>query len=981
MTTDFEIILYGGSGIDNGSYRYRVLNLKEQLDEAGIRSKIVTDLQSLMKIENPNSQTIFLLHRIAWDSELSVVKKFAIKHRIPLVFDIDDYVFDTKINNYVRGVEVLSEQKKKEYSLSVERYRRALLECDFAIASTDYLSDKIKEIGIRSLVHRNALSVDTLFISEKVRSEKNNSDDHIILGYFSGTHTHNYDFLECSKAVIEILNKYKNVKLMIVGPLDLPNTFDKFQNRIIRHDLVDWKKLPELISKVTINLAPLERNNPFCDAKSELKYFEAAIVNVPTIATPTESFQHAIANGKTGFLASNENEWVYLLKKLIESKDLREEIVKNAKDDTYSRYTVNSRSKQVKTLFENILSEYSSKDVKNVEKINRQYIVPKNKPLKISFVSSTPEAGQGGFRTITRNCRYLSKSGHDVTLYVDPGSKFKNSQEIKDFLKKHYEDVNYNVILGHNFSETDVLIATFWTTAYNVFNFKKAKTKIYLVQDFEPYFYEMGYDYVMSENTYKLGMYHITTFPWLPPLLKRNYNGVADYFLPPIDRETYMKKNTEKADDKIQIAFYARPDQPRRCYKLGIDALSLVCDRVKNVNIVLFGSNKVDSKDIPFPHVNMKSLPTLKDLANLYNNSDIGIVFSTTNPSLLSFEMMMCGCPIVDLDLESNRLSYGSLENVVLCKPTPSDLANKIMDLINDEQKRKSIAQRGYEYVQKFPSEEGSAQKFEEIMINAHMRKIPVKDLQIEEESVVDVGNTIKEFNVEEITSDRVIKQSFISELDGLHKISLYLATYARKNNCKITIVLQDSQGFELARNDINAYEIEDNSWTTFSFPEIKNSKSKTFSLKIFSKNASSGDAITIYASTKKSESPFQFYINDISYDYTICFQTYCRTTSRFTIKETGSDFQQKTTSDLLQILSIKISQNKEWQNSLEGRLIKTESIISKIENEMSTLVDSFIATKNHLNRLDNTIYRYSQTFPLNIGVKFIKKISRNLKD
>ena len=285
---DFEILLYGGSGTDNGSYRYRILHLKEQLDLAGISSQIISNLTTITSLPK-KKQRLLVLHRVAWDYEVANIKKFAQKNSIPLVYDIDDYVFDPKVNRFVRGLEFLTDEQKQEYGVGVTRYRKVLLNCDAAITSTQYLTDRIKEGGISSFVHRNTSSKELLSVSEKTREQKKKGNE-ILLGYFSGTHTHNYDFKECSDAILTIFEEFKNVKLLIVGPLEIDDRFKKFSDRITKSELVHWKNLPELISKVDINLAPLEVSNPFCQAKSELKYFEAALVNVPTIASPTESF-------------------------------------------------------------------------------------------------------------------------------------------------------------------------------------------------------------------------------------------------------------------------------------------------------------------------------------------------------------------------------------------------------------------------------------------------------------------------------------------------------------------------------------------------------------------------------------------------------------------------------------------------------------------------------------------------------------------
>jgi len=131
---NFEVIIHGGSGTENGAYQYRVLHLKEQLDFVGIPCKIIPHLSDITKL-NGSKNKILVLHRVAWDSEGVLVKKFAKDHSIPLVYDIDDYVFEPKIIPTIRGVDVLPESKKDEYNQTVKRYRDALVNCDFAIAA------------------------------------------------------------------------------------------------------------------------------------------------------------------------------------------------------------------------------------------------------------------------------------------------------------------------------------------------------------------------------------------------------------------------------------------------------------------------------------------------------------------------------------------------------------------------------------------------------------------------------------------------------------------------------------------------------------------------------------------------------------------------------------------------------------------------------------------------------------------------------
>ncbi|MBA1333299.1 hypothetical protein QQ73_20375, partial [Candidatus Endoriftia persephone str. Guaymas] len=68
-----------------------------------------------------------------------------------------------------------------------------------------------------------------------------------------------------------------DVELLIVGHLDLPSSFNEYENRISRKPLMIYEDMLREMATVDINLAPLELNNTFTDCKSELKIFEAAL--------------------------------------------------------------------------------------------------------------------------------------------------------------------------------------------------------------------------------------------------------------------------------------------------------------------------------------------------------------------------------------------------------------------------------------------------------------------------------------------------------------------------------------------------------------------------------------------------------------------------------------------------------------------------------------------------------------------------------
>lgn len=101
---------------------------------------------------------------------------------------------------------------------------------------------------------------------------------------------------------------------------------DVFQKRIRRFPLTDWNGWFALASQFNINLAPLEHGNIFCRAKSEIKFVEAALLGVPTVASSVDPFEYAIRHGENGFLAGNVVEWIDALEKLVTQPALRQKV-------------------------------------------------------------------------------------------------------------------------------------------------------------------------------------------------------------------------------------------------------------------------------------------------------------------------------------------------------------------------------------------------------------------------------------------------------------------------------------------------------------------------------------------------------------------------------------------------------------------------------------------------------------------------------
>jgi glycosyltransferase involved in cell wall biosynthesis len=160
------------------------------------------------------------------------------------------------------------------------------------------------------------------------------------VGYFSGSATHQRDFAECEAALLDIMERHPEIRLRLVGYLVLGPQWDRYRDRIERIGFLAAADLLRCIAETDINLAPLELGNPFCEGKSELKFFEAALVGVPTVASATETFRDAVEDGISGLLVRDTAEWRRALELLIASESRRKAIGEAARAVAQARFSL-----------------------------------------------------------------------------------------------------------------------------------------------------------------------------------------------------------------------------------------------------------------------------------------------------------------------------------------------------------------------------------------------------------------------------------------------------------------------------------------------------------------------------------------------------------------------------------------------------------------------------------------------------------------
>lgn len=338
------LFITGGVG---DSALYRAHHQAEELNLRGFRCSVTVQDNPLLA-RYADRFKIFIFHRTLYTPLLKKMIEEIKKQKKEIIFETDDLVFDPKYLEYMDYFQHMNSLEKKLYEKGVGGEILSDPYLKTCVATTSFLAEKLREYGKKVFISKNKLSNKDLETANQILETRFPKSSNIVkIGYLSGTISHNKDFAAVEGALLKVMRKFPEVVLFLAGPLDIGPAFDPMKERVERSKFVSRKKHFENISGLDINIAPLEEGNPYCEAKSELKFFEAGILGVPTVATATQTFRETIRDGEDGFVASGNEEWAEKLEKLIQDEDLRKEMGAKAREKTLAEHvTKNSHNEE-----------------------------------------------------------------------------------------------------------------------------------------------------------------------------------------------------------------------------------------------------------------------------------------------------------------------------------------------------------------------------------------------------------------------------------------------------------------------------------------------------------------------------------------------------------------------------------------------------------------------------------------------------------
>lgn len=335
-----SIVFYNGCP-EGESARYRIFNLASFLNSKGLKVEILHET-SPRKRRMHGKYDIAVIFRAKYsDSLRKSVAKFKSKGAV-IVYDVDDLVFEPEAVDFVGAVYGLSTEEKKFHVNEISLIRRSLNMSDFATTTTGFLAERIEKAGVRTFVIPNSINEKQISIASQIKFSSRWDRSQIYVGIFSGSPTHQKDFSELENDLFYFLKNNNNVRLIIVGHLELPACFNEVAGQIEKIGFQPYLDTIPILANLNFLLVPLETRNPFTDGKSELKIFEAALVGTPVIASAVNSYSKLISNGVNGILVDKDESWLEVLNRVALNPDLGRKLGDNAKLEFVPRFLLSN---------------------------------------------------------------------------------------------------------------------------------------------------------------------------------------------------------------------------------------------------------------------------------------------------------------------------------------------------------------------------------------------------------------------------------------------------------------------------------------------------------------------------------------------------------------------------------------------------------------------------------------------------------------
>jgi hypothetical protein len=242
----------------------------------------------------------------------------------------------------------------------------------------------------------------------------------------------------------------------------------------------------------------------------------------------------------------------------------------------------------------------------------------------------------------------------------------------------------------------DVFFATAWWTADLAFRlqadqralFGATSHVVYLIQDFEPGFYQWSSKYALADNTYRHGESTIAIVN--SEELANFFNDRCEfdemYYLP-FRLNDEVSERLEATVKQPLIVVYGRPETPRNLFEIAVEGLRLWQGRNPPQNcaysVVFVGEDIRSAQISDVENARAVGKLALDEYASMLNRAAIGLsLMLSPHPSYPPLEMAAAGCVTITNSFDTKDLSRRAANMIALRSIAPEAVADALDDAV-----------------------------------------------------------------------------------------------------------------------------------------------------------------------------------------------------------------------------------------------------------------------------------------------------------
>jgi glycosyltransferase involved in cell wall biosynthesis len=711
-TRKFRVAFVLRPGVhDAASLRYRGFNIIEALHLSGIEAAHFDEEHLPDVLGRILSHDLIVLVRRPLTDKATLLLDAADQAGVPVVFDMDDYIFEEQIIPYV---EWYRRQPPEVARNCVQSWRRCLDRCPYFTSSTPIIVDRVAELNKQSYLIRNGLNTVQLELSARVPDRKEPAaGGRLRLGYFSGTRTHQADFRLIAPVLVRLLDEFSHVNLVVAGDFDMAEfpEFSRFADRIETPPFVDWRALPAQIGRVDVNLIPLEIN-PFTEGKSDLKYYEAGLLRVPCVASPTQILARSIRHRVNGLLARTPEEWYEALRSLVTDAGLRQRLGRNAHEHVLREYVPEAIAREAVAAYRDVIQHHRRRQLGMAEDA-----------LTFTVLVSDIEQLVTDRSPVLPLAEELVRLGAGVTLWQVPGGRVATAVQADQLIGDHAFTPLFAIQVGGDIPCGDILLATDARTAHLAKAYEHRAWQVaYLIPEYEPAHLPAGEELRQAQDSYQLGLRHLALDDGLADLVSRHGGAVAVLPAWAVPREQPVADWTEPKKLLVHVPW----NLPIRLWAQAVEALRRFYLLHPGVEILLGGVTAMRGMGIGAPHRQLGT-PSGKELEALIAETPACLFLYTTAAPRWMYDLMAAGCPVVAAggDVGPTPPGFNPRRGVLSVPLETESLVHALDAVIVNPVLRTALVQHAAAHARRMPPVQETARALLKIMNEPALTLVP----------------------------------------------------------------------------------------------------------------------------------------------------------------------------------------------------------------------------------------------------------------